>query len=94
MGAAAGLNLLIALADPAEEARVLERMRSAGVAVEGLLAAGYYEHSGRPGIVVGYAAAAEHAFPAALEAFLAALPSAEADVTRLPPQPVVVSAET
>jgi GntR family transcriptional regulator / MocR family aminotransferase len=72
-GAAAGLNLLIRLADAATEGRALAAIRAAGVGVEGLIEGGYYERDGLAGVVIGYAAASEHTFHGAIEALAGAL---------------------
>ncbi len=77
-GTAAGLNLHVALPDVAAEQRVLAAAADRGVAVEGL-ATGGYPHGPAPsraGILVGYAAAPEHAFPSALDALVRAFAAA------------------
>ena len=77
-GTAAGLNVLLPLATVDEERAVLDAAAARGVAVEGL-AAGGYSHGAeeRAGIVIGYAAAAEHAFPSALDALARAVATAD-----------------
>jgi GntR family transcriptional regulator/MocR family aminotransferase len=73
-GASAGLNLLLRLPDVETEQRLLAATAAHGVAVQGLAGGGYYES--RPpdaGLVIGYAAAQEHAFAAALAALGRAL---------------------
>lgn len=61
-GTLAGLNLLIPLADPAAEERVLAAARTAGIGVEGMIAGGFYVNDPKPGILIGYAASHEHNF--------------------------------
>jgi len=75
-GAAAGLNVLVPLADADAERAALAAARARGVGLGGLDAGGYYLAGGHAGLVIGYAAAAEHGFAAALAALLAALESA------------------
>lgn len=75
-GAAAGLNLLVELPDRATEQRALASAAERGVAVEGLLAGHYYVQRGRAGLIVGYAAAPEHAYKGAVDAFTRALADA------------------
>jgi GntR family transcriptional regulator/MocR family aminotransferase len=75
-GAAAGLNLLVHLPSRAAERHALATARARGVAVDGLTAGGYYEGRSRAGIIVGYAAAPEHAYVAAVDAFAGALADA------------------
>ncbi|HEX7525271.1 MAG TPA: PLP-dependent aminotransferase family protein, partial [Gaiellaceae bacterium] len=75
-GASAGLNLLVALPNRAVERRMLTATAAQGVAVEGLHAGGYYQGRGRAGLIVGYAAAPEHAYDAAVDAFTRALADA------------------
>ena len=74
-GAAAGLNVLLPLPDVGTEEAVLNAARARGVGVEGLTSGGYCASERRAGLIVGYAAAAEHSFGAALEALLSALES-------------------
>ncbi|MEU1430364.1 PLP-dependent aminotransferase family protein [Nocardia sp. NPDC005746] len=76
-GIAAGLHALIRL-EPAglTEAEVLSRAREYGLALEGLSGM-WLSHEGRPdrpqGLVVGFAAPSESAYPAALDALVRAL---------------------
>jgi GntR family transcriptional regulator / MocR family aminotransferase len=72
-GASAGLNLLVALPSRKAERSALAITGAAGVAVEGLHTGGYYRGRGRAGLIVGYAAAPEHAYDAAVDAFTRAL---------------------
>ncbi|WP_262401408.1 PLP-dependent aminotransferase family protein [Actinomadura sp. CNU-125] len=75
-GVAAGLHMVLRLPDGTEEAtvRAAERAR---IAVDGLAAFRHPDAAGPPvdGLVVGYAAPAEHAFGPALRALLDVLPS-------------------
>jgi len=75
-GAAAGLNVLLPLPDADTEHSALEAARMRGVGIEGLTVGGYYAADGPAGLIIGYAAAAEHSFDAAVEALLGALESA------------------
>jgi GntR family transcriptional regulator / MocR family aminotransferase len=75
-GAAAGLNVLVPLADVAAERTALSAARIHGVAIEGLATRGYFTGDGPAGLIVGYAAAPEHGYAAALEALVVALESA------------------
>ncbi len=77
-GADAGLNLHVALHDVAAEERVLAAAGDRGVAIEGLATGGYSHGPGaaRAGILIGYAAAAEHAFPSAVDALVRAFAAA------------------
>jgi GntR family transcriptional regulator/MocR family aminotransferase len=73
-GIAAGLHAVLDLpADGPSEAEVLAALAADGVAADGL--SRYWHRPGpRPsGLVVGFGAPAEHAFPAALEALVGAL---------------------
>jgi GntR family transcriptional regulator/MocR family aminotransferase len=72
-GAAAGLNLLIELPDRDAEHALIDAAGKRGVAVDGLLSGGFFEGDGRAGVIVGYAAAPEHAYAAAVDAFARAL---------------------
>jgi GntR family transcriptional regulator / MocR family aminotransferase len=73
-GQAAGLNLVIPLPDRAAEAEALMLAHRAGVGIFGLLADGYHDAGeGTAGLVIGYAAAPEHAFGAAVDALVTAL---------------------
>ncbi|WP_328807710.1 MocR-like pyridoxine biosynthesis transcription factor PdxR [Nonomuraea antri] len=66
-GVAAGLRSLVLLpADGPAEPDVLARCESAGIALRG--ARGLWHGSGPPGLLVGYAAARETAYPRAVEA--------------------------
>ena len=73
MGIEAGLNLVIPLPDHATEARALAAAGAAGVGLEGLAESGLYERRAPAGLVVGYAAAPEHAFAGSIEALVSAL---------------------
>lgn len=75
-GSAAGLNVLLPLPDADTERAALEAARTRGVGIEGLASGGYYAAGGQAGLIIGYAAAADHSFDAALEALLGALESA------------------
>jgi GntR family transcriptional regulator/MocR family aminotransferase len=77
-GGAAGLNLLIPLASAEDEAAALAHTRAAGIGLGGLAADEYYEHPGRAGLIVGYAAAPDHAFASAVQALASALTNLEA----------------
>ncbi len=72
-GGEAGLDLLIPLESAKAEQRAIAAASAAGVGVGGLVADGYYERGGSAGLVVGYAAAPEHSFQRAVEAFVSAL---------------------
>jgi GntR family transcriptional regulator / MocR family aminotransferase len=72
-GTAAGLNLLVHLPDAAAEQAAVAAARSRGIGIEGLLGSGYYVDGGSAGLIVGYAAPPEHAFPAAVAAIVAVL---------------------
>jgi GntR family transcriptional regulator/MocR family aminotransferase len=66
-GTAAGLNVLLPLASAELEAEVLAAASDAGVGVGGRVADKYDEHGERAGLIVGFAAAQEHTFAAAVE---------------------------
>ena len=70
-GLAAGVNVLLTLPDGSEH-EVLRRAGEAGVAVQGLSRMRHplAEIPNSDGIIVGFAAPAEHAFGPAVEAFL------------------------
>lgn len=72
-GTSAGLNVLVLLPDAETERAALEAARSRGVGIEGLGAGSYHVGGGPAGLIVGYAAAAEHGYGAALEALVDAL---------------------
>jgi GntR family transcriptional regulator / MocR family aminotransferase len=72
-GTAAGLNLLVHLPEAAAEQAAVAAARSRGIGIEGLLGSGYYMDGGSAGLIVGYAAPPEHAFPAAVAAIVAVL---------------------
>jgi GntR family transcriptional regulator / MocR family aminotransferase len=72
-GAAAGLNLLLELPDVEAEQAVVDAAASRGVGVQGIVTSGYYADGGPAGVIIGYAAAPEHAFNGAVDAFLDAL---------------------
>ena len=61
-GTAAGLNLLIPLPDAASEQTVIAAAGAASIGVGGLIHDEHYEREPRAGLIVGYAAAHEHAF--------------------------------
>jgi GntR family transcriptional regulator/MocR family aminotransferase len=76
-GGAAGLNLLIPLQDPHTEAEAIAAANHAGIGLDGLATGGYHEQSSAAGLIIGYAAAPEHAYSRAIEALahtLQALP--------------------
>jgi GntR family transcriptional regulator/MocR family aminotransferase len=68
LGAAAGLNVLIPLPDLDTEAQAIAAANAGGVVLDGLAVGGYYERYPAAGLVVGYAAAPEHAFQQAIAA--------------------------
>jgi len=76
-GGAAGLNLLVPLPSAEVEAAALAVARSAGIGLGGLVADAFYESDDRAGLIIGYAAAPEHAFGSAVEALASALSSVE-----------------
>jgi GntR family transcriptional regulator/MocR family aminotransferase len=69
-GAAAGLNLYVEVDD---EDAVVGAAAARGVAVQGAVTTGYFDGEGIPGLMVGYAAAPEHAFRGAVDALVAAM---------------------
>ncbi len=73
-GIAAGLHAVLRL-PPGTEASALARAARAGIAVDGLSAYRHPDAKGSPedGLVVGYAAPAEHAYEAAVEALCSVL---------------------
>jgi GntR family transcriptional regulator/MocR family aminotransferase len=73
-GLAAGVNVLLTLPEGSEH-EVLRRAGEAGIALQGLSRMRHplADIADRDGIVVGFAAAAEHAFGRAVEALLAVL---------------------
>jgi GntR family transcriptional regulator/MocR family aminotransferase len=73
LGGAAGLNLLIPLEDPRQEAAILDAARLEGLGLGGLIADGYCEPPDGAGVIVGYAAAPRHAFDRAVETLAAVL---------------------
>jgi GntR family transcriptional regulator/MocR family aminotransferase len=72
-GIAAGLHVLVLVGDQAREAAVLARTDDLSVRVEGLGRCWLSEGPHPGGIVVGYAAPADHAFTPALRALAACL---------------------
>jgi GntR family transcriptional regulator/MocR family aminotransferase len=72
-GASGGLNVILHLPDEQAERDALAAAATHGVALGGLIAERYYEGSPRAGLVIGYAAAPEHAFGQALAGLVAAL---------------------
>jgi GntR family transcriptional regulator/MocR family aminotransferase len=72
-GTAAGLNLVLRLPDAELEARAIAAARARGVALGGLVQGHFFEAEGWPGLLIGYAAASAHDFPAALRALLVGL---------------------
>ena len=75
-GLTAGLNVLIPLPDPDTETSALDAARAAGIGLTGLTADGFYERDPQTGIIIGYAAAPEHAFLPAIAALSTALAAA------------------
>jgi len=75
-GEAAGLNLVLPVSSATVEASLIAAARRAGIALDGLITGSYYETAGRPGVLIGYAAAPEHAFVRGLEALVEVLASA------------------
>ena len=75
-GLAAGVNVLLTLPDGSEH-EVLRRAGEAGIALQGLSRMRHPQAGGdiatRDGIIVGFAAPAEHAFAAAVEALCSVL---------------------
>jgi GntR family transcriptional regulator/MocR family aminotransferase len=70
---AAGLHLVLDLG-PGEEAPVIARAAARGLALDGL-GAYWHDPAGRPeGLVLGYAAAPEHAYAQTLAALRTSLP--------------------
>jgi GntR family transcriptional regulator/MocR family aminotransferase len=78
-GIAAGLHAVLRL-PPGTEASVVKAASWQGIALDGLAGFRHPQAVGpaQDGLVVGYAAPAEHAYRAALEALLRALPPADA----------------
>ncbi len=73
-GIAAGLHAVLELTDAgAVERDVVERLAAAGVAVHPLGRYWHHRRHGPKGLVVGFGTPPAHAFPAALEALIAAL---------------------
>lgn len=72
-GTGAGLNVVLPLPDAELEAAAIAAAAAAGVGLDGLATGGYHEGGGAAGLIVGYAAAPEHAFERGVEALLAAL---------------------
>ena len=72
-GTAAGLNLLIPLPDGQTETAAIAAANAASIGLDGLTAGGYYEQHPAAGLIVGYAAAAEHAFEQAATTLAATL---------------------
>jgi GntR family transcriptional regulator/MocR family aminotransferase len=72
-GASGGLNVIVHLPDEAAEREALAAAAARGLGLSGLIAERYYEGSPRAGLIVGYAAAPEHAYGQALAALVAAL---------------------
>jgi GntR family transcriptional regulator / MocR family aminotransferase len=75
-GEAAGLNLVLPVSSAGTEASLIAAAGRAGIALDGLVTGGYYETEGRPGVLIGYAAAPEHRFRPGLEALAEVLASA------------------
>jgi GntR family transcriptional regulator / MocR family aminotransferase len=73
-GLAAGVNVLLTLPDGSEH-EVLRRAGEADIALQGLSRMRHplAESDNRDGVIVGFAAPAEHAFPAAVEALCGVL---------------------
>ena len=75
-GASAGLNLHLLVSDVDAERALLRAAGERGIALEGLASGDYPHRAGEArhaGLIVGYAAAPEHAYPAAVRALAAAL---------------------
>jgi GntR family transcriptional regulator/MocR family aminotransferase len=73
LGAEAGLNVLLPMADAKAEAALLAVAGSAGIGLEGLATGGYCESPGRAGVIVGYGAARAESFERAVDALAAVL---------------------
>jgi hypothetical protein len=58
------------------ETRAIAAASAAGIGLDGLATGGYYERPGPAGLLVGYGAAAQHTFRAAVEALVSALSDA------------------
>jgi GntR family transcriptional regulator / MocR family aminotransferase len=72
-GEAAGLNVLIPLASAQAEAEAIAAANLAGIGLDGLASGGYHERKPRAGLIIGYAAAPEHAYGGAIEALAQSL---------------------
>jgi GntR family transcriptional regulator / MocR family aminotransferase len=75
-GVAAGLNLHLLVPDLEAERRLLRAAELQGIAIEGLATSGHHhrpDDASRAGLIIGYGAPAEHAYPAAVEALIVAL---------------------
>jgi GntR family transcriptional regulator/MocR family aminotransferase len=75
-GTSAGLNLHLLVSDVDAEQELLRAVNARGVALEGLASGSYPHRAGEArhaGLIVGYAAPPEHAYPAAVRALVAAL---------------------
>ena len=72
-GDAAGLNVMVPLPSPESEADALAAARAAGIGLGGLVEDGFYENADRAGLIIGFAAAAEHTFPSAVDALASVL---------------------
>jgi GntR family transcriptional regulator/MocR family aminotransferase len=72
-GAAAGLNVLLPLSSARLEATALAAANAAGIGLGGITADRYYERGRGAGLIVGLAAAPEHAFPSSIEALAGVL---------------------
>jgi GntR family transcriptional regulator/MocR family aminotransferase len=72
-GAAAGLNALLPLPNEQVEAEALAAAKAERIGVAGLAADRYYERGEGAGLLVGFAAAPEHAYPSAVEALAGVL---------------------
>jgi GntR family transcriptional regulator/MocR family aminotransferase len=75
-GEAAGLNLVLPVSSALAEASSIAAAGRAGIALDGLVTGGYYETAGRPGLLIGYAAAPEQRFRPGLEALVEVLAGA------------------
>lgn len=73
LGTAAGLNLLAPLADEQTESEAIAAANAAGVGLDGLATGDYYEQQPAAGLIIGYAAAPEHAFTQAATTLATAL---------------------
>src|SRR5439155_1328441 len=73
LGSAAGLNLFVPLPDEATEEDAIAAAGAAGIGLDGLAMGGYCESSRAAGLIIGYAAVAEHDFEHAAEQLVSVL---------------------